>query len=245
LYWSAVHAESQRVIWAPSNGSPFYWHDPATGETKQVEIDDLSIEADLAWSPDRSEVLFSARRRGSGTHDLAVLRLSDERVKILASSRWILHGAWSPDAAQIAFTQANCLKVVAARGGPAREIVCAGGADLPAPGKFRGERVDYLWDNAIHPSWSPDGRRLAWTVPVPEKKRVELWIVDAASGAREVAFAGENDYYSLPRRPLWSPSGRHIAFTMLWYLDREIWRLRGLARAAPRWQAAQIGRASP
>jgi len=234
-YWPAYHPDSQRLVWAARDGNRLYWHDRLTGEAGQVELGEHSVEANLAWSPDARRVLIAGRRRGRGAHELVVAHLKDKRVDVLASGRWSLQGAWSSDGRQIAYTDANCLKVIAAGAvdahDAAREIVCAGAARLPEPGKFPGELVNYLWDNDTQPSWSPDGRRLAWTVPVPEKKRVELWIVDAASGEKEVAFAGETDYYSLPRRPLWSSSGRHIAFTMTWWGDKQLWKLRGLGAA--------------
>ncbi len=232
FYWEAFHPESQRLSWSAQNGNWLYWHDRATGEAGQAEFAEHTVEAGLAWSPDARRILFAGRRRVTGAHDLAVLHLKDKRVEVLASGRWVLQGAWSSDGQQIAYTDANCLKVIAAAGGPARDVVCAGAASLPEPGKFPGQLVNYLWINAIQPSWSPDGKWLAWTVPVPEKKRVELWIVDAESGEKEVAFAGETDYYSVPRNPRWSPSGRHIAFSMNWYDDRQVWKLRGL-RSAP------------
>jgi Tol biopolymer transport system component len=159
-----------------------------------------------------------------------VVRLADKGVRRLARARLAPQAKWSPDGRLLAFTDANCLMAVPANGGPVREVTCASASPLPGPGKFPGMLANYLWFNNINPSWSPDGERLAWTVPVPEEERVELWIVDSASGRHQVAWAGERKYASIPRGPLWSPDGKRIAFTMNWYRQDEIWVLRNLLR---------------
>lgn len=60
----------------------------------------------------------------------------------------------------------------------------------------------------MSPSWSADGRRLAYVSF--EKRRSEVYIQDVASGAREsvASFPGING------APAWSPDGRYLALTL-------------------------------
>ena len=82
------------------------------------------------------------------------------------------------------------------------------------------------WQWGARPiGWSPDGARLAWTIPVLDKRRVELWVVDRATGKHQVAFAGEENYYTMPVGARWSYDGRWIATDIHWYPDHEIEKL--------------------
>ena len=66
---------------------------------------------------------------------------------------------------------------------------------------------------------SPDGRRVAYTVAVPDGEawRVELWLVSAdGAGARKLADGGA---------PTWSPDGRLLAYAARDSTGRQIWLL--------------------
>lgn len=60
----------------------------------------------------------------------------------------------------------------------------------------------------MSPSWSSDGRRLAFVSF--EKNRAEIYVIDVASGRRELLskFAGING------APAWSPDGRNLALVL-------------------------------
>jgi len=60
----------------------------------------------------------------------------------------------------------------------------------------------------MSPAWSPDGKRLAFVSF--EKKQSEIYIIDVASGRRELLarFAGING------APSWSPDGRSVALVL-------------------------------
>lgn len=61
------------------------------------------------------------------------------------------------------------------------------------------------------PSWSPDGRSIAWSAGAEHRAGasiVELYVTDVATGrTRQVTRLG-----GTASRPAWSPDGRHIAF---------------------------------
>jgi Tol biopolymer transport system component len=73
----------------------------------------------------------------------------------------------------------------------------------------RGRAGQLLLSNAsdIHPRWSPDGSRLAFSSN--RTGRYEIWTVAAdGSGARQVTDGpGEKTW------PTWSPDGKRILFT--------------------------------
>jgi TolB protein len=60
----------------------------------------------------------------------------------------------------------------------------------------------------MSPSWSPDGRRLAYVSF--EKSRSEIYIQDIATGSRERIAA----YDGINGAPAWSPDGRRLALTL-------------------------------
>lgn len=45
--------------------------------------------------------------------------------------------------------------------------------------------------NAMHPQFSPDGKRVAYEVNTPADKRTELFVVDLAPGSKPVSLVPE------------------------------------------------------
>jgi len=223
------------ILYASLRGNEVYRYDTRTQRSETLFRTDEKLRGGVGVSPDETLLAFVTVAEGRQTFTLRVFRLSDRSVVTLASSRLGPQATWSPDSRMLAYTDANCLMVVPVGGGAPKELVCASPSRLPQPGTFPGTLVNYLWWNGINPTWSPDGRHIAWTVNVPENNRVELWIVDYATGKRQVAWAGETDYYTVPRGPLWSPDGTRIAFSLNSYLKDQIWVLRNLPlNGAPR-----------
>jgi TolB protein len=81
----------------------------------------------------------------------------------------------------------------------------------------------------ISPSWSPDGRELAYVSF--ESQKAVVWVQDVASGKRQAVanFRGSNS------APAWSPDGRQLAVTLsrdsgsqIYLMDRDGTNLRRL-----------------
>src|SRR5437667_12519140 len=114
----------------------------------------------------------------------------------------IYSAAWSSDGKTLAIT---CIpEVWASVPRPADEPARAGLFLLSADGM--GE-LRPLFPNAFTPSWSPDGKRLAFSVERPRGR----WAVHVANtdGSHDVQLTDSN---RIGGSPAWSPDGTHIAF---------------------------------
>jgi dipeptidyl aminopeptidase/acylaminoacyl peptidase len=61
------------------------------------------------------------------------------------------------------------------------------------------------------PTWSPDGRRIAFAATLPRDVRRDLYVVNLdGSGLTKLLPNGADN-----RQPEWSPDGRRIAFQLL------------------------------
>jgi len=157
-------------------------------------------------SPDGRFVVYSARP--AGNWDVFLLRVGGERPMSLTgdSESDDLQPVFSPDGEQVAFRSARS----------------GGGLFLMGA---TGESVRRLADFGWNPSWSPDGREVAFaTLPVfhspfDRPAKSELWAVEVASGRTRRISPGD------AVQPSWSPGGHRIAY---WGLpdgssQRDIW----------------------
>ena len=156
--------------------SPVYTR--ATPKTPLVReagdsLDEREPPKIIVVAPDPVRVAELERKMNGGRgHKLRLLRVSDREVKTIASSRLWAWPQFSPDGKEIAHADGNCLMVASVRGGEAREITCAPPSKLFEVSTGVQSIVGHLWWSDLSAGWSSDGRMLAWTAPIPEKKQV-------------------------------------------------------------------------
>jgi Tol biopolymer transport system component len=157
----------------------------ATGELRRLTNDPAS-DRYPAFSPDGQTIAFTSDR--AGDDDLYLMDAAGSNVRALTDTpgtEWLAE--FSPDGATIAFATDHSIDLVNVDGS---------------------NRTTLTRNAANHPSWSPEGDRIA-AVTLTEQGYFAICIIEVPTGALTVITdAAANDFY-----PAWSPDGDTIVFT--------------------------------
>ena len=145
-----------------------------------------------------NEVLWTMRADGTGARRVTRSNSVDEAEP-----------EWSPDGRRIAYSRSDrchtepldvCHRIwtVNADGSGARRLI-----PLRMPGLLSNREVSFH-----APTWSPDGRRIAYEQSIWESQRSNLFVMNADGSGRRRLTRLRN-----ARSPAWSPDGAAIAFT--------------------------------
>jgi tricorn protease len=159
------------------------------------------IQSDLAWSPDSRRLAYSTQRGLSG--QLMAYDFQTRRERALTSGEALdVRPSWSPDGKQLAYIR-NQKELHVLTLGP--ENANGGGAPKDAT-IFTGPIGRF---GASPPSWSPDGKWIAF--PVTDAKSFRnVWVIPAAGGeARPISFLANGDTGSVI---VWSADGKYLLF---------------------------------
>ena len=163
------------------------------------------VEEWPAWSPDRARLAYIAEVGGYRQIFLRTLATGEER-RVSRGARDDIQPAWSPDGKRLAFVRASAdsgklepadLNGWYSDGGDVWTVDLATGAERR------------LVPDAFGPSWSPDGRRLAFDAEWAGPRRV--WISDSA-GRNPRQLSSDSSDAVVHAGPRWSPDGRRIVF---------------------------------
>ena len=148
-----------------------------------------------AWSPDGSKIAFSSGVE-PGNMEIYVADWNGRNAKRLTVNRKIvdISPTWNP-------ATGRELAFVSDRSGTQQIYIMDADGTNVHPMMSEG-------GDAENPSWSPDGRYIAFAWQKRDVGRYDIYIHDLASGRNTqlTSNAGDNE------RPSWAPDGRHFVF---------------------------------
>ena len=181
------------------------------GGRNPVNLTENSFDNDdhPAFSPDGEQIAFRSGRDGGG---IFVMGSTGTPVRRLTDFGY--DPSWSPDSSEIAVA-------TAASADPA---VRQGIAELWVIQVADGEKRQITRHDALQPSWSPHGWRIAfWGLREEAAGQRDLWTVSAdASEAEAVTVTNDS---ALDWNPVWSPDGDYLYFSSDRGGAMNIWRI--------------------
>jgi WD40 repeat protein len=178
--------------------------DPVTGNVvtgNGVELPVAHPVSDVAWSPDGMDLAYA-------THGhVQVVDVATGASREIMSGAAHCSLAWSPDGSRISVAHDGMLELIDPEGGNRSTLV-----ELPGI--------------IAQPTWSPDGKRIAFQVVSDERS---LYVIDR-DGSNLTELLGPAPHDSMGFfDPAWSPDGSRIAYiasTQAGSTQAGPWRLR-------------------
>jgi serine/threonine protein kinase len=184
-----------------------------------LTADSPADDTQPAFSPDGSRIAFRSERGGGG---IFVMGATGEAVRRLSDVGY--NPSWSPDSRFIVCAQ-ETIEQPASRYSNASALWVIDASS--------GERRQLTAGDAVQPSWSPHGRRIAYWAADASGQR-DLWTMPAEGGT---PVAVTNDRF-VDWSPIWSPDGRYLFFSSDRGGSMNLWRIAideatGLPKGSP------------
>ena len=163
------------------------------------------------WSPDGTRIAFLYLSTGPPDLELRVMTVADRRTRIL-DTRGIIFSppAWSPDGRTVAFASDRTGNTELWLLDLSRDIDFNGHPPAAALRRLtRHAAIDQ------DPTWSPDGRRIAFTSS--RSGNEEIWVMDITAIDKlapntEPPLQQLTHHPAIDHHPQWSPDGKRIVF---------------------------------
>ena len=174
----------------------------ADGGNQQNLTNDPKNDASPSWSPDGQRIAFSSDRDGNS--EIYVMNADGSNQQNLTNSPDDnFHPSWSPDGKRIAFSARRDGHFIG-EDGITSEIYL-----MDADGRNQ-QKLTENRTNDESPSWSPDGKRIAFSADRKgDFTNYEIYVMDADGKNQQKLTENRGDDVS----PSWSPDGKQITFS--------------------------------
>jgi Tol biopolymer transport system component len=167
-----------------------------------------SDEIAPAFSPNGERIAFRSTREPAGVY---VMEASGENVRLVVAG--CFHPSWSPDGKEIVCSTAGHEEAPTTRNTLASSLWIAN--------VETGEKRFLCENDAMQPSWSPHGDRIAFWFMPPSAGRSDIATISRNGGAIEVVTKDASTNWN----PVWSPDGKFLYFASDRSGNMSFWRV--------------------
>ncbi|HEY3568808.1 MAG TPA: protein kinase [Thermoanaerobaculia bacterium] len=176
------------------------------GNPTNLTPDSPTDDIQPVFSPDGQQIAFRSDREGGGLFVMGATGESPRRI-----TNFGFNPAWSPDSRKIVFATEGVATPLERRQTSQLWIVdvATGEKRLLSPG------------DAVQPSWSPNGQRIAyWGIPNGKARRI-LWTISVQGGSPVPVIDDDNVNWD----PVWSPDGQNLYYVSDRRGSMNVWRV--------------------
>ena len=165
---------------------------------------DPNDDRDPAWSPDGKRIVFASDRDKKFSDDIYVMDADGGNPQNLTNDfNDDRFPSWSPDGKRIVFVSHRVGHFIGDSGITSEIYV------MDADGGNQ-QRLTENRKNDWNPSWSPDGKRIAFSSDGEgDLKNFDIYVMDVDGGNQQRLTENHHEDSS----PSWSPDGKRIAFS--------------------------------
>lgn len=208
-YWPGIAPDGKSFVYVREVKGKLHIFLSRVGGQKPI---DLTEDSDVdnthpTFSPDGQQIAFRSERNGGGIFLMGATGESVKRLSNLGSNP-----SWSPDGKE----------VVCATEGVGDPLGRGTTSQLWAFQVSSGEKRLITKGDAVQPSWSPHGQRIAyWGLRGAGGQR-DIWTIDAKGKEQPVSVTDDR---ATDWNPFWSPDGNYLYFVSDRGGTMNLWRV--------------------
>ena len=205
----APDGKSFAYVSAESGNRDIYVQRVDGHESINITADYTDDDSEPAFSPDGSQIAFRSERDGGGIFVMGATGESPKRLTNFGHNP-----AWSPDGTEIVFATEPVETQPDTRAHPGELwlVNAHSGASRPLVQPQKGG-PDFGWQSdGVQPSWSPNGKRIAfWSLSSLSAQR-DLWTIDPHAAEPKKTVVRVTSDAALQWNPVWSPDGKYLYY---------------------------------